>query len=48
MDSSTTNTVIEVYISNLRKKFKAAGYDKYIKTIRGMGYMLSENGEDHE
>lgn len=48
MDSSTTNTVIEVYISNLRKKFKASGYDKYIKTIRGMGYMLSENGEDHE
>lgn len=48
MDSSTTNTVIEVYISNLRKKFKAFGYDKYIKTIRGMGYMLSENGEDHE
>ncbi|GIP28900.1 DNA-binding response regulator [Paenibacillus sp. J23TS9] len=48
MDSSTTNTVIEVYISNLRKKFKTFGYDKYIKTIRGMGYMLAENEDDHE
>ncbi|GAB6991165.1 response regulator transcription factor [Paenibacillus pini] len=50
MDSSTTNTVIEVYISNLRKKFKQSGYDKYIKTIRGTGYMLSSSncGEEHE
>lgn len=48
MDSSTTNTVIEVYISNLRKKLKTFGYDKYIKTIRGMGYMLAENEDDHE
>jgi len=48
MDSSTANTVIEVYVSNLRKKLKPFGYDKYIKTIRGMGYMLSENGDDHE
>ncbi|KHF37572.1 Response regulator MprA [Paenibacillus sp. P1XP2] len=48
MDSSTANTVIEVYVSNLRKKFKPFGYDKYIKTIRGMGYMLTENGDDHE
>ena len=40
-NSETTN-VVEVYASGLRKTLKEFGYDKYIKTIRGVGYMLSD------
>lgn len=39
-NSDTTFNVVEVYASNLRKSLKKYGYDKYIKTIRGFGYML--------
>ncbi|ADL53126.1 response regulator transcription factor [Clostridium cellulovorans] len=39
-NSDTTVSVVEVYASNLRKSLKAHGYDKYIKTVRGLGYML--------
>ena len=41
-DSETTTNVVEVYASSLRKNLKKHGYDKYIKTIRGVGYMISE------
>jgi two-component system response regulator CiaR len=43
-ESDTSTTVVEVYASNLRKSLKKFGYDSYIKTFRGLGYMLSENG----
>lgn len=45
-NSDTAINVVEVYTSNLRKVLKEYGYDKYIKTIRGLGYMLSV-GEDN-
>ncbi len=41
-DSDTSTNVIEVYASSLRKELKKYGYDKYIKTLRGVGYILSE------
>lgn len=41
-NSETTTNVVEVYASGIRKELKKFGYDKYIKTIRGVGYMLSE------
>ncbi len=41
-DSYTTTNVVEVYASGLRKILKKYNYDKYIKTIRGVGYMLIE------
>ena len=44
-ESDTSTTVVEVYASNVRKNLKKYGYDHYIKTFRGLGYMLSENGE---
>ncbi|WP_019152560.1 response regulator transcription factor [Robertmurraya massiliosenegalensis] len=44
-ESDTSTTVVEVYASNLRKTLKQYHYDHYIKTFRGLGYMLSENGE---
>lgn len=41
-DSFTTTNVVEVYASGLRKTLKKYNYDKYIKTIRGVGYMIIE------
>lgn len=40
--SDTSTTVVEVYASHLRKSLKAFGYDHYIQTFRGLGYMLSD------
>lgn len=40
-DSETTTNVVEVYASRIRKELKKYDYDKYFKTIRGVGYMLS-------
>jgi two-component system response regulator CiaR len=47
-DSDTTLTVVDVYTSNIRKILQKSGYDKYIKTIRGLGYMMSDNGNGDE
>ena len=41
-DSETSTNVIEVYASGLRKELKKLGYEKYLKTIRGVGYIWSE------
>lgn len=41
-DSFTTTNVVEVYASGLRKTLKKYKYDKYIKTIRGVGYMITD------
>ncbi|MFP3917442.1 response regulator transcription factor [Lysinibacillus telephonicus] len=45
-ESDTSTTVVEVYASNLRKNLKKHGYDQYIKTFRGLGYMLTDSGEE--
>lgn len=41
-DSDTTIGVVEVFTHHLRKKLEPFGYDKHIKTVRGIGYMLSK------
>lgn len=41
-NSETTTNVVEVYASGIRKALKKSRYDQYIKTIRGVGYMLSD------
>ncbi|MHA3067017.1 response regulator transcription factor [Lacticaseibacillus saniviri] len=41
-DSDTALTVVEVYMSNLRRKLKATAADGLIKTIRNVGYILTE------
>lgn len=41
-DSETTLSVVEVYMSNLRKHLKVVGLDKAIKTLRNVGYLLQE------
>lgn len=42
IESDTSTNVIEVYTSSLRKELKKFGYDQYLKTIRGVGYIWSE------
>lgn len=41
-DSDASTEIVEVYISHLRKKLSPFGYDKFIVTKRGMGYMLEK------
>lgn len=41
VDSETTINAIEVYISGLRKELKKIGYDKHLKTVRGVGYTFA-------
>lgn len=42
-DSETALTVVEVYMSNLRKKIKQVAGTNPIKTLRNVGYMLEED-----
>ncbi|MGM9923920.1 MAG: response regulator transcription factor [Bacillus sp. (in: firmicutes)] len=44
-DSDTTIGIVEVFTHQLRKKLEPFGYDKDIKTVRGIGYMLSKEQE---
>lgn len=44
-DSDTVWSVVEVYVSNLRKILKEYDYNGYLKTIRNVGYMWSEKEE---
>lgn len=39
-ESDTMTNVVEVYASGIRKELKKYGYDKYLKTVRGAGYMI--------
>lgn len=39
-DSETTLTVVEVYMSNLRKHLRQTGIDKEIRTLRNVGYIM--------
>ncbi len=41
-DSETVWSVVEVYVSNLRKVLKKYDYHVYLKTLRNVGYMWSE------
>ncbi|SFA83066.1 response regulator transcription factor [Clostridium frigidicarnis] len=45
-DSDASTEIIEVYMSRLRKQLAPFGYDKYVVTKRGMGYILDENVGD--
>lgn len=42
-DSDASTEIIEVYMSRLRKKLSMCGYDKYVVTKRGMGYLIDES-----
>lgn len=42
-DSETTITVVEVYMSHLRKHLKPTGTDQFFKTLRNVGYILQKD-----
>ncbi|MGL5756027.1 MAG: response regulator transcription factor [Paraclostridium sp.] len=42
LDSDSTIDIVEVYISNLRKKLSKYDYHKYIVTKRRVGYMFDD------
>lgn len=42
-NSDAATDIIEVYMSRLRKQLAKYGYDKYLITKRGMGYILDES-----
>lgn len=44
IDSATGPGVVDVYIHYLRKKLAPFGCDRFIHTVRGVGYMLKESG----
>lgn len=44
-DSETSLSVVEVYMSNLRKELKRAGSDLSIRTIRNAGYIVEAPDE---
>ena len=46
-DSATTLTVVEVYMSHLRKHLRDTGLDKKFQTLRNVGYLLQE-ADAHE
>lgn len=45
-DSDTSITVVEVYMSNLRKKLRPSKNDNLIKTIRNVGYIFQDDTEN--
>lgn len=45
-ESDTIWSVVEVYVSNLRKILKKYDYHIYLKTLRNVGYMWSEKEKD--
>ncbi|EOD6223734.1 response regulator transcription factor [Enterococcus hirae] len=42
-DSDTTITVVEVYMSHLRKHLKPSGADQFFKTLRNVVYILQKD-----
>jgi two-component system response regulator CiaR len=41
--SSTGFSVVDVYASQIRKELQKHGYDKFFKTVRGIGYILTDD-----
>ncbi len=43
--SNTEYSVIEVYASQIRRILRQHDYEKYLKTVRGIGYILTDDSE---
>ncbi len=46
LNSDSGVGVVDVYIHHLRKKLAPFKCDRYIKTVRGIGFMLKGEDED--
>jgi two-component system, OmpR family, response regulator CiaR len=42
IESETTEAIVDLYIHYLRKKLASFEFDRLIRTVRGVGYMLKE------
>lgn len=42
-DSDTTVSVVEVYVSKLRKKLKDTAFSQHLQTLRSVGYILKHD-----
>ena len=41
-DSDTTISVVEVYVSKIRKKLKGTAFGEHLQTLRSVGYILKD------
>ena len=41
-NSETSTDVVEVYATGIKRELKKYDYDKFLKTIKGVGYMISQ------
>lgn len=41
-DSDTTVSVVEVYVSKIRKKLKGSDFEQHLQTLRSVGYILKD------
>ena len=41
-DSDTTISVVEVYVSKIRKKLKGTAFEENLQTLRSVGYILKD------
>ena len=41
-NSETSTDVVEVYATGIKRELKKYDYDKFFKTIKGVGYMISQ------
>lgn len=46
LESDTMSPVIEVFLSSLRKELDRHGIKKYLRTLKGVGYMWDEKAEE--
>lgn len=43
-ESDTTIEIVEVFMHHIRKKLEPFGYNKDIRTVRGIGYIIKKEG----
>ncbi|WP_219837338.1 response regulator transcription factor [Paenibacillus sp. R14(2021)] len=46
-DSGSATTAVDVYVHLLRKKLSAAGADHFLRTVRGVGYIVKGEPDVH-
>ncbi|MBC8014286.1 MAG: response regulator transcription factor [Sporomusaceae bacterium] len=44
-ESDSSYGIVDVYVHHIRKKMNVTGCDHFIRTIRGVGYMLKDNDQ---
>ncbi|MCC5467221.1 response regulator transcription factor [Pelosinus baikalensis] len=44
-ESDSSYGIVDVYVHHIRKKMAVTGCDHFIRTVRGVGYMLKENSQ---